>query len=35
MSCEIGENALSVDTNMDGEAFESLDQSGVQGDQPQ
>lgn len=35
MSCEIGENALSVDTNMDGEAFENLDQSGVQGDQPQ
>ena len=35
MVCEIGENALSLDTDMDGNAFENLDQSGVQGDQPQ
>ena len=34
MACEIGENALSVDTDMDGNAFENLDQSGVPGDQP-
>ena len=35
MVCEIGENALSLDTDMDGNAFENLDQSGVPGDQPQ
>lgn len=35
MACEIGENALSLDTDMDGNAFENLDQSGVPGDQPQ
>lgn len=35
MACEIGENALSLDTDMDGQAFENLDQSGIPGDQPQ
>lgn len=35
MACEVGENALSLDTDMDGNAFENLDQSGVPGDQPQ
>ena len=34
MACEVGENALSLDTDMDGNAFENLDQSGVPGDQP-
>lgn len=35
MACEVGENVLSLDTDMDGNAFENLDQSGVPGDQPQ
>lgn len=35
MACEVGENALSLDTDIDGNAFENLDQSGVPGDQPQ
>lgn len=34
MTCKIGENALSLDTDMDGNAFENLDQSGIPGDQP-
>lgn len=34
MACEVGENVLSLDTDMDGNAFENLDQSGVPGDQP-
>lgn len=35
MSCEISENAASVDLNMDGLAADNNDESGIQGDQPQ
>ena len=35
MSCEISENAASMDLNMDGLAADEHDESGIQGDQPQ
>lgn len=34
MSCEVNECAMDMDLDLDGEAVENLDQSGVQGDQP-
>ena len=35
MSCEISENAASMDLDMDGLAANNNDESGIPGDQPQ
>ena len=35
ISCEISENVIGVDTNMDGQISDEQDQSGIPGEQPQ